>query len=1121
MSDNRVKVVGYAQRVYYNDGIEYRNFSDDLVGTQLASNGGTSLFTIGNFAITTNLDDKISKLFYTSNFSDYVDLKNLKFTNDDIIAILTESNKIKLNLDKSELTNYALFGSFTEFIRVSLENIILNWPASLYMSPANEFNANINYQTVEDYTYDAINGISSFKILTNSIRNKFGINFLKNGNIINSFTNVNDLRNLAVNYSDYVVSTDNGDFNIINFTGSTGTINDYIYVEVSGDAFKDYGSFNVQYHIKPSSLKIEKFFKTLNDFESYLLNRFSTPIYTSTFKYDVLSESGNLILSEKNITWPISDAYNIDFESDAYITFVSDLLEIAENSDLTKTNLMTRFLVSESISDFDTLPTLNHEDYASGQKITSLLNVYGREFDEIKKYIDGISFANVVSYDKKNNVPDALVKNLARVLGWDVTSSILEIDLINNYLSVNNSSYSGHSVSLSPIEAEVELWRRLILNSPWLWKSKGTRKSIEFLFKFIGTPNGLITFNEFIYVAENSMNMSLFNTILEELTDSTSIDGLNIDSEGYPLIQPDNSDMYFQKAGLWYRETGGPNSKEDILYGNNPHIGPYDGGQEYIDQFRNIIPNFEPVTIVNENKYNTQDNLFINYDEGTFNGIFNNDVVATFNLQEWLDNANNEMYSSLLEGLTNYQVQPDISSCTAVVGIIMSSYLDNSLIITQDIDDYPYSTNDGLNDGFGDTADIINKFKLFLDLVVSTLNTNNSTNLYGYIDENNVYSIVDDLDKCDDGSFYSNKIIDINFDFGYSYQCDGGDCDPKSLDVANVDSETGFVSFNNVLNDIVPSATCCTNLGFNAVPVNGGFNCYSDVKNDINCDDYVPTKADNDGYMIFFGPEGATYYVPTAQCCPIGTTAVPNIDATLFKCLSDESVCDDYIPNGIDRYDRIIFSTPSGTTFYIPDSGCCPTYTTAEMTIFGSYFCTVNCTPYTSYTYTENVVVFEYSGGTFTEMPISSCCPSGYVPKAALSESGQATYICTLDTTPSGSTPSISSLITFSEINCEANEIIIGGTPGDIINYRVEVINNGNHGYTSTMVGDNNTNYPAMASGSKPPIIIPSDGTLILTWECCARPTIRANQSNCVSVNMIFSHNGIDILTVNAYACSD
>src|SRR5690606_15937518 len=102
-----------------------------------------------------------------------------------------------------------------------------------------------------------------------------------------------------------------------------------------------------------------------------------------------------------------------------------------------------RFFVSESISDFDTLPTFDNEDLSSGQKVNSLLKIYGREFDEVKKYIDGISFANVVSYDKKENIPDALVKNLARVLGWDVTSSILEIDLINNYLTNNQTSYSG------------------------------------------------------------------------------------------------------------------------------------------------------------------------------------------------------------------------------------------------------------------------------------------------------------------------------------------------------------------------------------------------------------------------------------------------------------------------------------------------------------------------------------------------------------------------------------------------------------------------------------------------------------------------------------------------------
>jgi hypothetical protein len=56
--------------------------------------------------------------------------------------------------------------------------------------------------------------------------------------------------------------------------------------------------------------------------------------------------------------------------------------------------------------------------------------------------------------------------------------------------------------------------------------------------------------------------------------------------------------MYFQNNGLWYRETGG--NAIDILTGNNPHLGPYDGGFKYINQFKSLIPNFSAVTITSE-----------------------------------------------------------------------------------------------------------------------------------------------------------------------------------------------------------------------------------------------------------------------------------------------------------------------------------------------------------------------------------------------------------------------------------------------------------------------------------------------------------------------------------------
>ena len=60
---NKVKVIGYAKKEFYTDGIEYRNFSPDLVGNQIASNEGTPIFTSGNFNISTNLDGKVDKTF--------------------------------------------------------------------------------------------------------------------------------------------------------------------------------------------------------------------------------------------------------------------------------------------------------------------------------------------------------------------------------------------------------------------------------------------------------------------------------------------------------------------------------------------------------------------------------------------------------------------------------------------------------------------------------------------------------------------------------------------------------------------------------------------------------------------------------------------------------------------------------------------------------------------------------------------------------------------------------------------------------------------------------------------------------------------------------------------------
>lgn len=620
MSNNRIKVSGYAKKEVYNGNIEYRNFSPDLVGLQLTSDGGTPLFTMGNFAITTNLDPKTDKNFITNNFSDFISLSTLDLDETQVNTLLENNAGVFLNLDKTNLNYYAKFGSLTEFVRVSLENIIINWPASLYITP---IRLDSNFQqiqglTFENYSYNEINQESSFRVDNNFIKNVYNINYLKNGTLENTFNETNDLRNLTVNYQSYCVLLNNIEYDLVGFTGSTDITNDYLYLTVKGNPFSAAPQTTI-YHIKPRKIYEEIFFNSLDEFEFYLLNRLTYPKYTATFTFPLKSDSGVLLYTSKSFTWPVTDGYNLDFDTGDYISYASNLLEIANTNDLTRSNLMTRFLVTESITGFDTLPYYLddlHQDTSTGQKVNKLLNVYGRSFDDINKYISAISFANVVSYNKLDNMPDKYVKDLAGVLGWELISAIKDNNLLSNYVSTANSTYSGQSVGLTPVETDVEMWRRMILNSAWLWKSKGTRKAVEFLLRFIGTPNGLITFNEYVYKADNPIDVDLFRTVLELNGFEDDITDYPIDSDGYPRFFDDSDDMYFQNNGLWYRETSGANSIIDITTGNNPHIGPYDNGAKYLGQLRVLIPNFSAVTITSETVTTISLDLFTNYNSG-------------------------------------------------------------------------------------------------------------------------------------------------------------------------------------------------------------------------------------------------------------------------------------------------------------------------------------------------------------------------------------------------------------------------------------------------------------------------------------------------------------------------
>ncbi len=617
------------------------DFSPNLVGQQFTQ--GSTLFTLGNFAITTNTSGSgISKVYNTGSFSESYTLEALNLTEQDSQVLSNESIKLVLNLDPTNLERYVYFGSFYEFISATIKSILLKWKGSLYVNifiPTDATQTPRN--TILNYSYDSVNNKSYFKIPTSTIRNNFalfyqsefgGENSEDQNPLFNPQDNYGDIYNLNTNFSDYQLSNVFGDFYVTNFTGSTKT-DPYLYLEVNDNAWPPlesigFGSYN--YHVRPKEEILNKyFFNQLDEFESQVLNQLTTPQYTINIQSPKKTDKGNVILSQKKLTWPTSDGYNLDNGGAEFQSYITEWLNEAKDFDELKTDLIARRFVTGSIIEFDTDGGGN-EVY--GRKVNKLLRIYGREFDEIKKYIDGISFARVVTYSKKDNTPDELIKILAGEMGLDVLLSFFDNNLFQDVLPGNttqegygnlqNVPFSGYSRNLSPKEMDVELWRRLVINAWWLFKSKGHRKVLEFFLSLFGIQSCVISLDEYIYIAENApldveekLN-TIANYLDLDITD-LNLSDYPIDVYGFPKLFPNSINYYYQNNGFWYN---GGNLSET---GNNPHIGPYDYGKAYLGALECFVEEFEGVS-TGTTTFNTIDNLFTDYEDGTIENGLNN-----------------------------------------------------------------------------------------------------------------------------------------------------------------------------------------------------------------------------------------------------------------------------------------------------------------------------------------------------------------------------------------------------------------------------------------------------------------------------------------------------------------
>jgi hypothetical protein len=129
---------------------------------------------------------------------------------------------------------------------------------------------------------------------------------------------------------------------------------------------------------------------------------------------------------------------------------------------------------------------------------------------------------NSVNYNIKNDIPSQLLKNLAQTLGWNINISPITNDqLLSSVFSDGSNAFTGLPQGQTPEELNYQYFRNLILNSAFLFKSKGTRKSIEILLRMVGAPEALTEFNEHVYVADQKINLRQFDIQYAQISGGT------------------------------------------------------------------------------------------------------------------------------------------------------------------------------------------------------------------------------------------------------------------------------------------------------------------------------------------------------------------------------------------------------------------------------------------------------------------------------------------------------------------------------------------------------------------------------------------------------------------------
>lgn len=415
-------------------------------------------------------------------------------------------NDAKANITYHSLLDFAYYGSCVELVQSTVRKIVNDFPGEMYVTGVNEF---------------SVGGNKYFKV-----QNPFGIDLISRSTSDNT-----DKKILNGNKSNYLVvgknissvdvtiyvppEAEEHEDEAIGFEWRHGNSGYYgcqahgalwAEVKIKGEGTPLYNLkyyyFNDQpvwfclndgFTLSPTQETLDEFFDGLDDFGRLLLNRDTKPKYTAILDTPRETDEG-FKTSRFKYTWPTTreDSDVIDVVSSQYGNYIARLLDIASFYDEYYTDNLYRMLTHDAIKNMDLTfkderADVDDDDYEIGaSNVQGLLWAYGRQFDELKREIDGIKRMVRVTYDGDGCMPNNLLNKRLNLSGWetyDVTDG-LNPDIQFEY--PDRDCFTDVPKKYDVHDASVSFMRNLQLNSRSIFSKKGTKYAIENLLGMFG-----------------------------------------------------------------------------------------------------------------------------------------------------------------------------------------------------------------------------------------------------------------------------------------------------------------------------------------------------------------------------------------------------------------------------------------------------------------------------------------------------------------------------------------------------------------------------------------------------------------------------------------------------------